>query len=208
MRYIRAVLLIFLTSYTLPSYATEFEISSYVGYTFSPSLAGVDNNSSISVDDKVNFSLGLAWQESTAKRAKNQGQGQLLINYISRDFNGADIAGNQLSNVNQKFDTLYVHFNGVSLIQESGYSTTISLGFGASYFDSDFDNVIYPSLSTAIGTRHELTSQLTFITEVRAYATLVKDDEPLFCQQENCAAYFDDALWFDTNISIGLAYSF
>lgn len=208
MRYIGTVSLLILASLTLHSNAAELEVSSYVGYTFSPSLAGADNSSTISVDDNVNFSLGFAWQESTAKRAKNQGQGQLLINYISRDFISDDISSNLQSNAEYSFDTLYVHFNGVSFIKESGYTTMISLGFGASYFDSDFDNVIYPSLSTAIGTRYELSPQLTFITEVRAYATLVKDDEPLFCQQESCAAFFDDALWFDTNISIGLAYSF
>jgi len=216
MRYIRAALLVILTSFPFYNNAAELEISSYLGYTFSPSLASADNNSTISVADKINFSLGFAWQESTAKIAESQGQGQLLINYISRDFTGADIKSspqsnlqsNQQNKVIHKFDTLYVHFNGVSFIQESGYSTTVSLGFGASYFDSEFNDAIYPSLSTAIGTRHELLPQLTFITEVRAYATLVKDDEPLFCQQDNCVAYFDDALWFDTNISIGLAYSF
>jgi len=215
MRHIRTVLLFTLICFTFlsnHSYATGLEISSYVGYTFSPSLANADNTvnsaTTLSVDDNINFSLGFAWQENTAKRTKNQGQGQILINYISRDFTGADITDNQQNNVTHSFDTLYVHFNGVSFIQESGYITTISLGVGASYFDSDFDSAIYPSLSTAIGTRHELSSQLTFITEIRAYATLVKDDDPLFCQQERCVAHFDDAIWFDANISVGLAYSF
>ena len=208
MRYIHTLFFITLLCFVSHSYATGLEISSYLGYTFSPKLANSDNNDSISVDDNTNFSLGFAWQENVAKRVKNKGQGQILINYISRDFTAIEAINDENSKGIHSFDTLYVHFNGVSFIQESGYNTTISLGIGASYFDSDFDSAIYPSLSTAIGTRYELSSQFSFITEVRAYATLVKDDEPLFCQNDSCIAYFDNGLWFDANISIGLAYRF
>ena len=208
MLFIHTLLLITLFYFTSQCYAAELEISSYLGYTFSPNLASSDNNDTISVEDTVNFSLGFAWQAKNAKRAKNKGQGQILINYISRDFTATETMKDINSKKKQSFDTLYFHFNGVSFIQESGYNTTISLGFGASYFDSDFDNAIYPSLSTAIGTRYELSPQLSFISEVRAYATLVKDDKPLFCQKDSCIAYFDNDLWFDANISIGLAYQF
>ena len=83
MRYILALFLFALTSTTLPIYAAEVEISSYLGYTFSPSLASAENNATISVDDEVNFSLGFAWQETPTRRSKNKGQGQILINYIS-----------------------------------------------------------------------------------------------------------------------------
>jgi hypothetical protein len=208
MQSIRVFFVLALTSLAFNSYAGEVEVSSYLGYTFSPDLVTQNKSSDVSVDNNLNFSLGFAWQENSHKLSKKKGQGQLLINYISRDFTAGDIDNNLQTDKKFSLDTLYVHFNGVSFMQESSYNTTVSLGFGATYFNTDFDNAIYPSVSTAIGTRHEITPELTFITEVRIYATLVDDDDPLFCQQNSCVSAFEDALWFDTNISIGLAYSF
>ncbi len=183
-------------TFTQFSTATEFEIMPIVGYNFSPTLDSGDSSSTLTTTDEPNFGLAFSWQDSPT------GQGQILVNYISRDFT------DKVSQSTSSFDTVYTHFSGVAFFKEKGYTTTVGLGLGATYFDSDFDEVIYPSLTASVGTRYEFSDNLVFITELRAYATLVKDSETLFCENDSCLAHFDGALWFDSQISIGLAYSF
>mgnify|MGYP000106084223 CR=1 FL=1 len=181
-------------SMSLP--AVEFEITPMVGQTFSPDLVDGNNVHAISTSNEPNFALAFAWQDSPT------GQGQILVNYISRDF---------IDEVNQfqhSFDTIYTHFNGVAFFKEQNYVTTVGLGIGATYFDSAYDNEIYPSLTFALGTRYELSDSLSLTTELRAYATLTDENDTLFCQNDICAAHFDGAIWFDSQLSLGLAYRF
>ncbi len=144
----------------------------------------------------IGYGLAFSWQDSPT------GQGQILINYVARDFTDST------SQSTRSFDTLYTHFNGVAFFKERGNITTVGLGLGAAYFSSDLDSAIYPSLTASVGTRHNISENLVFITELRAYATLIKEDPTLFCEDDNCLAHFDGALWFDSQISIGLAYAF
>jgi len=176
--------------------ATEFEITPMFGQTFGSDLASSETTSSLSTTNEPNFAISFAWQDSPT------GQGQILVNYISRDFT---------EDVNQSthsFDTIYTHFNGVAFFKDGDYTTTVGLGFGATYFNSDFDNALYPSITAAVGTRYEFSSNFTFITELRAYATLTDNDDTLFCQSDNCMAQFDSTIWFDTQLSLGIAYRF
>jgi len=182
--------------FSLPIQAVEFELTPMVGQTFSPDLATGDNVYSLSTTNEPNFALALSWQDTPT------GQGQILVNYISRDFT------DNIDQSTHSFDTIYTHFNGVAFFKERNYITTVGIGVGATYFNSDFDDVIYPSLTFAVGTRHEFSDNLALTTELRAYATLTDDDDTLFCQDETCFAHFDSAIWFDGQISIGLAYSF
>jgi len=176
--------------------AVEFEVSSMVGKTFSPELINASRTEYLSATDEPNIALAFSWKNTPTE------QGQVLINYISRDFT------DDVTQATYSFDTLYTHFNGVVFFQEKNYITTASLGLGATYFNSDFDSVIYPSVTASVGTRYEFSDSLALITELRIYATLTENDDSLFCQNENCFAYFKHALWVDSQISLGLAYRF
>jgi len=176
--------------------AGDLEITPMISYTFSPKLISGDNTEELSTTNEPNLALAFSWQDST------DGQGQVLLNYISRDFT------DNIDQSNHSFDTLYAHFNGVAFFKERNYITTVGMGVGMTYFNSDFDSAIYPSITFAVGTRYELSDDLTFITELRAYATLTKDDESVFCQDGTCVAHIDGAVWFDSQVAIGLAYSF
>lgn len=176
--------------------AGDLEITTMLGYTFSPELTSSDNSVDIPTTNEPNVALAFSWKDSTP------GQGQILVNYISRDF--TDITDQS----KHSFDTLYTHFSGVAFFKEKNYITTVGMGFGMTYFNSDFDSAIYPSMTVAVGTRYEFSDNLAFITELRSYATLTKDDSTVFCQNGTCIAHFDGAIWIDNQISIGLAYSF
>jgi len=176
--------------------AQEFEVMPLVGFTYSPSLSSGADASSIASSNETNVGLGFAWRESAT------GQGQILINHISREF--IDNAAQS----SYSFDTTYAHFNGIALFKDRGYTTTVGIGLGATLFSSDFDDTTYPSVTAAIGTRYEFSDNLALITELRAYATFTKDDDSLFCNADNCIAYFDGAIWLDSQVSLGLAYRF
>jgi len=190
------VTLLMVTVFSVNSNATDVEITPFIGQTFSPDLISSDTLTSVPVTDEQSFGLSLAWQESA------KGQGKIIINYVSRDF--TDTTDQSI----QSFDTLYAHFSGVALFRERNYVTTVGFGIGGTYFDSDNSDVVYPSLTAAIGTRYEFSNQFAFVTELRAYATLTDEDENLFCANDVCAGRFDNTVWVDTNISIGFSYKF
>jgi len=143
-----------------------------------------------------NFAFAIAWQESP------NGQGQIMLNTVSHDFE-SNIDENEYS-----LDILYAHFNGIAQFRQQSYITTVSLGLGGAYFDSDFADELYPSVSIALGTRYEISQNLSLITELRGYASLVDKKDNLFCQNDICHAQFSESLWIDTNIAIGIAFKF
>ena len=170
--------------FSINAQAGDLEITPMFGHTFSPKLNSGDNTIELPTTDE------------------SKGQGQILVNFVSRDFT------DNIDQSTHTFDTLYAHFNGVAFYRQRNYITTFGVGIGATYFKSDFDSVVYPSITIALGTRYKFSDNLAFITELRAYATLTKDDDTVFCQNGTCVASFDGAVWLDSQISIGLAYSF
>lgn len=176
--------------------AADFEISALFGQMYGSDLKGSNEETTISVDDGGNFSLAIAWQDSP------NGQGQIMLNSVSHDFTS------DLDEQGYSLDILYAHFNGVAQFRQQSYVTTVSLGLGGAYFDSDAGAEMYPSATLAVGTRYEFSTNLAFITELRGYASVVDENDGLFCQNDVCHAHFDDTLWIDANISIGIAYKF
>ncbi len=172
------------------AYSNNYEITPYIGYTFS------DNLATTSPSDDRNYGLAFSWQDSP------NGQGSILVNYVSHDYQSTT------DNLTHSFDIIYAHFSGVAQFRQQDYVTTVSLGIGGAYFDSEYNNDIYPSLTAAIGTRYEFSDALAFVTELRGYASLTDKDNNLFCNANACSAQFEDATWVETNLSIGIAYRF
>lgn len=175
--------------------AAPLELSVMVGQIYGPDLVNTDN-SDIDIDSGSNIAVGIAWQENV------NGQGQILFNRVSRDF----IDQNQ---VNNELDIIYAHFNGVAFYRQQNYVTTMSLGLGGAYFDAEQGSEeLYPSASVAFGTRYELSQKIALVTELRAYVTLIDEDDAMFCQRNICNANFNDSLWIDSSITVGIAIRF
>lgn len=175
--------------------ANQFEVSVMAGQMFSSDLVASDNND-ISVDSGSNIAIGLAWQ------ADVNGQGQILLNRVSHDFTGENA-------IKSSLDVTYAHFNGVALFRQQNYVTTMSLGLGGAYFDAEHGGEeLYPSASISFGTRYEFSNNMAIVTELRAYASLIDEDDNLFCSQDICGANFEDSLWIDSTISVGIAIKF
>lgn len=175
--------------------ANQLELSVMVGQMFGSDLVATDN-SDISTDSGSNIAIGIAWQENV------NGLGQVLLSRVSHDFVGENAEKSSL-------DITYAHFNGVALFRQQNYVTTLSLGFGGAHFDAEQGgDEIYPSASIAVGTRYEFSKQMALVTELRAYATLIDEDDEMFCQQDICSANFKDSLYIDSSITVGVAIKF
>lgn len=175
--------------------AKPLELSVMFGQIYGLDLV-TNDNSDINTDSGNNIAVGIAWQENV------NGQGQILLNRVSHNF----ISNNQ---ANHELDITYVHFNGIALYRQQNYVTTLSLGLGGAYFDAkQGSEELYPSASVAFGTRYEFSQKMALVTELRAYATLVDEDDAMFCQQDICSANFSDSLWIDSSISLGIAIKF
>ncbi|WDE12945.1 hypothetical protein [Thalassomonas haliotis] len=176
--------------------ASGFEITPYIGQMYSTDILGSDDSTEISVSDDPHLGFAIAWQ------AGNQGQGQILFNAVNHDFTG------DLDQQKHSIDIIYAHFSGVAQFKQQSYSTTVALGIGGAYFDADNGSSLSPSITTAIGTRYEISKNLALVTELRLYASLTDEDDDILCQSETCIASFDGALWLDSAISFGIAYRF
>ncbi len=175
---------------------TKFEITPFVGQMFSSDLQEATGNDKISVDSGTNFGIGFAWQDSP------KGQGQILVNAVSHNFSNANDDGSH------KLNIVYAHFNGIAQFRQQAYVTTISLGLGGAYFDAEEATDLAPSATAAIGTRYEFSNNLALVTELRSYASLVDEEENVFCDNDVCSAKFDGSIWLETSLSVGIAYSF
>ncbi|GHE81605.1 outer membrane beta-barrel protein [Thalassotalea profundi] len=181
---------------SLKSLATDFEITPFVGQMKSSDLVMTSVDSDISLSTGTNIGLGIAWQDTP------NGQGQILINFVNHDFTGS------VNQEKQSLDILYTHFNGIAQFRQQNYLTTLSLGLGGAYFQSDHDEELYASATIAVGTQYKINDNFSFVTELRGYATLVDKEDALFCQAEQCHAQFEDSVFMEANISIGIAYKF
>ena len=194
-RYFIELFVILMICVCLKSNADEVEFTPYIGNMFSSELQNVSEESPIMVSDDLHLGFAIAWQ------ATPTGQGQILINYVNHQISG-------VQDNNDSFELLYAHFSGVGHYGKHGYTTTLGIGFGASYMKSSLNDGIYPSSTIAIGTRYIVSAELTFVTELRAYATLIKEEDNLFCNNNECLAVFEGTIWIDTSISVGFAYKF
>lgn len=187
---------ILLTSALLSNqaFATDFEFTPFIGYTYSDDVASDLGGDKLSMSNDTNYGFAFAWQDGP------NGQGMILINRVSHNFTS------DLDNSNHSLDITYAHFNGVAMFRQANYITTVSLGLGGAYFDVNSNSKLYPSFTAAIGSRYEISKNLAFVTEIRTYASLTDKADKLFCQNSQCTAQFSSAVWLETNVSVGFAY--
>ncbi|NQZ21081.1 MAG: hypothetical protein HRT53_03410 [Colwellia sp.] len=178
------------------AHASDIEITPYIGQIFSSELVNSVDATEVPVDDASYYGLAIAWQDSP------NGQGQILINRASYDF----ISSSDLQE--HSFDVTYAHFSGVAQFRQRNYVTTVSLGLGAAYFQTDNKDEIYPSLTIAIGTRYELSKNFAIVTELRGYASYIEEDNQLFCEGASCHALLEESMWLEGTVSVGLAFKF
>jgi hypothetical protein len=178
------------------TYARDLEVTPFIGQMFSSDLVSSQDGIDLVVSDASNYGLAIAWQDSP------KGQGQILLNTVSHDF----VSTTDLKE--HSFNVTYLHFSGVAQFRQQKYVTTVSLGVGGTYFDTENKEDIYPSLTLAFGTRYELSKSFAIVTELRGYASYIEEDNQLFCEGTTCHALLENTLWLEGSISVGFAVKF
>lgn len=173
----------------------KHEITPWFGHTFSDDIVSEDG-ASLGLTDDTHFAVSYAWQDTP------NGQGMIMLYRTSHDFDKQNNMGKG------QLDVTYLHFNGVAMFKDENYTTTLSIGAGGAFMEADEGSKVFPSLTVALGTRHEFQSNLALQTELRAFASLTDKSNDLFCQSDVCSAKFDSKVWTDTSFSIGLTYRF
>jgi hypothetical protein len=182
---------------TLTTHAQDIEITPFIGKMTSSNLISTQDNSiDLAADDANNYGLAIAWQDSP------KGQGQVLFNTVSHNF----ISTSDLQK--HSFNVTYLHFSGVAQFKQRYYVTTVSLGVGGTYFDTENKEEVYPSLTIAFGTRYELSKTFAIVSELRGYASYIEEDNQLFCEGTTCHALLDKSMWIEGSISVGFAVKF
>jgi hypothetical protein len=178
------------------TYARDLEVTPFIGQMFSSDIVSSQDGIDLVVSDASNYGLAIAWQDSP------KGQGQILLNTVSHDF----VSTTDLKE--HSFNVTYLHFSGVAQFRQQKYVTTVSLGVGGTYFDTENKEDIYPSLTLAFGTRYELSKSFAIVTELRGYASYIEEDNQLFCEGTTCHALLENTLWLEGSISVGFAVKF
>ncbi len=178
--------------------AGDLEITPYLGQIFSSDLVNSVDATELIIEDNSHYGLAIAWQDSP------NGQGQILLNTASHNF----ISSTDLQE--HSFDITYAHFNGVAQFRQRDYVTTVSLGLGTTYFETENKDKFYPSLTIAFGTRYELSRNFAIVTELRGYVSYIEDDNQLFCDEatSSCHALLEESMWIEGSISVGFAVKF
>jgi len=180
----------------LSTYARDLEVTPFIGQMASSDLISTQDGLDLAVNNATNYGLAIAWQDSP------KGQGQILFNTVNHDFiSKADLQ-------EHSFDVTYLHFSGVAQFKQRYYVTTVSLGVGGTYFDTENKEEIYPSLTIAFGTRYELSRTFAIVTELRGYASYIEEDNQLFCEGATCHALLEKSMWLEGSISVGFAVKF
>ncbi|MGJ8694277.1 MAG: hypothetical protein ACSHW0_17545 [Thalassotalea sp.] len=183
--------LLFLTAFS----SSAIEVTPYIGQIYANDFIS-QNDEVLAVEASKNFALGISWKDGP------NGQGQFLFTSANHDFetNSGGVG---------EIDIIYAHFNGIAHFRQHNYITTVSIGLGGAYYDvKDGKDDLFPSFTAALGTRYQIDKNLAVVTELRSFVTLTDDESDILCPNSVCLAEFENALWIQTSISLGVSYQF
>ncbi len=103
----------------------------------------------------------------------------------------------------------YLHVGGRILFTDTTpFSTSIALGLGGTYINptgDTYESNLAFSASMAAGIRYQFTEQLAFRSDLRVYATLLREGHSeSFCSGDDC----EDGYLIEGEILTGLEYKF
>jgi len=154
------------------------------------------NGGNLDVSNDPSIGLGFSWHISPSTK------GQVLISYVSHEFKNTN------TGASEDFNLLYTHFSGIKLMTFKQFTTSVEVGIGGAYIDTDFESGVYPSATIAAGARYKISHTTAMVAELRGYATLTDDDDDFFCDGDNCVADFGSGVYYDASINFGLVFEF
>ena len=145
------------------------------------------------LDNNLDFSQAIALNWNY----KENSEGELLFSNSLRTDDDQDIY------------IQYLHVGGrILFTNTSPFSTSIALGLGGTYINPEgntYESSFAFSASMAAGIRYQFTDQLAFRSDLRVYATLLREGHSeSFCSGTGCS----DGYLIEGEILTGLEYKF
>ena len=199
-----------LSTFSLPTIAESSpnqanDINNYVtvtGYLGSRMNIDTENgytNKEVDVSSELTQAIALGWSY-----AKNS-EGELLFSSSKQNFSSE-------GDFDLDVYVQYLHFGGRIFFKNSTpFSSSIGLGMGATYFNpsnDEYDDDFAFSTSISGGLRYQLNEQFALRSDLRLYATLLDDDNKLFCSNSGCLLNVSDNMYVEAELLAGIEYKF
>ena len=201
------VILVFVLVFTsLPSFAKQplnVEITPLIGYRF----GGDFNTSTDAVHNRIELSEEISYALLTAWSFDRKRQGEFLVSHYDTNFSSSD----DFSASNTGLGITYAHLGGNVPISEGIVPLFVSGGFGLSHFnpeESKLNSETRFSINVGLGSKIFLTENISFRLDSRIYGTFFNSDSAIFCDVDTCAVYISSDMWFQSEVSAGLTFSF
>jgi len=182
----------------------NIEITPFVGYRFAGDFNAINSDAEITTNIRLNedtsYGFLLAWDYDRKR------QGELLVShYTSRFSQGLNLASND------NLAITYVHIGGNVPISDGVVPLFVTGGLGLTHFSPD-DSLLSDetrfSFNLGLATKILISEQISLRFGGRVYATLFNSDSQIFCNKQNCAVSISSDLWIQSEVNVGITFSF
>lgn len=202
----RVFLVLALALTTVTSHAKQplnFEITPLIGYRF----GGDFDTSRDEVHHRIELSEETSYGLLTAWSFDRKRQGEVLISHYGTSFSQSD----DFSASNTGLDITYAHLGGNVPISDGFMPFVVSGGFGLTHFSpesNELNSETRFSLNVGLGSKIPVSDHISFRLDGRVYGTFFNSDSAVFCDAANCAIYISSDMWFQSEVSAGITFSF
>lgn len=181
----------------------NFEITPLIGYRFGGDFNTIQNDVRRNIELKEDTSYGLL----TAWSFDRKRQGEFLISHYNTSFSEAE--GSTASNTD--LSVTYFHIGGNVPITEGVLPLFVTGGLGLAHLAPKgvgMSKETRFSANVGLASKISLSEHFSLRLDSRLYGTFFNTQSSIFCGGESCAMYISGDIWFQSEVSVGLTYSF
>ena len=202
----RVIVMFVLTLTSALSFAKQplnIEVTPLIGYRF----GGDFNTSQDEVHNRIELSEEISYGLLTSWSYDRNRQGEFLVSHYSTNFSESTdfpVSNNSVS-------ITYAHLGGNVPVSDGAMPLFVSGGLGLAHFspsDDLLDAETKFSMNVGLATKIDITDHVGFRLEGRVYGTFFNSDSAAFCNSESCAIYVSSEMWFQSEVSAGVTFSF
>lgn len=187
---------------------SQWFVAPFGGYSFAASeLDANEINTTDNISTKVKIAESDHYGIMVGVKTKDPGDVYLLYSHQATDLN---LGGNFSPNILTQLDVDYLHVGG-SLYFPNGNLrpyVTVSAGVTQMRPTGEYSNESRFSMGFGAGVEYQVNNRLSFLADVRGYATFVSSDNALFCDANQCVWNIHADIMWQGQVNAGIKLSF